>query len=121
MDMLTPECCECLVKAVSVLDDRVTALISGALTIEEFKLVKKTEEKFPELAELVQKHPAAYIKKAFAIRQKELNDFEMQASQMATLASLCQHMPKGMTEFFFLAFLRCSLSWPYVHMILLFI
>ncbi|XP_053390338.1 E3 ubiquitin-protein ligase rnf213-alpha-like, partial [Mercenaria mercenaria] len=95
MEMLTEECLQHLIQAVSVIDSRTTALLTGSMTIGDFNQITEKDGKFPELAELLQikkEHTAAFITKAIGIRQKELGTFQVQAKEMATLASVCTQL-----------------------------
>ncbi|XP_053391032.1 E3 ubiquitin-protein ligase rnf213-alpha-like, partial [Mercenaria mercenaria] len=95
MEMLTEECLQHLIQAVSVIDSRTTALLTGSMTIGDFNQITEKDGKFPELAELLQikkEHTAAFITKAIEIRQKELGTFQVQAKEMATLASVCTQL-----------------------------
>ncbi|XP_053396346.1 E3 ubiquitin-protein ligase rnf213-alpha-like isoform X3 [Mercenaria mercenaria] len=95
MEILTEDCLECLIQAISVIESKLIALLSGVLTIGEFSLIAEKDGKFPELAGLVhskKEHTAAFVKKAIEIRQKELGAFQLLAKQMATLASVCTQL-----------------------------
>ncbi|XP_060597648.1 E3 ubiquitin-protein ligase rnf213-alpha-like, partial [Ruditapes philippinarum] len=95
LEMLTVECSQRLTQAVSVIDSRLTALLTGAIVIGELSLIKEKEGKFPELAELVKtktEHTAAFIRKAIEIRERELEAYQHEAQQMAIFASVCTHL-----------------------------
>ncbi|XP_053396015.1 E3 ubiquitin-protein ligase rnf213-alpha-like [Mercenaria mercenaria] len=75
MNMLTEECVENLVKAVSMIENVVTKLSEGSLAVDIFRHISKPDSKFPELAELAQTkeiHTAASIRKEIEKRQQEI-------------------------------------------------
>lgn len=100
--MLKDECRENLVKAVSVIESRFSALCDGSITIGDFNMILEKGDKFPELAELAQTKGKHFVTKVLHIRQKEIDQFTRQAEGMATVAALCQHLPNG--EFLFVLF-----------------
>ncbi|XP_060603551.1 uncharacterized protein LOC132756487 [Ruditapes philippinarum] len=98
MKMLSPKCNVYLGQAVSVIESRITALLTGALTIGDFSLITEKDDKFSELGELLKiekEHSAAFFRKAIEIRQKEINASQNQAEQMTTLASVCTQLAKS--------------------------
>lgn len=100
--MLTEECIQNLVTAISVVENRAQALLTGQITIGDLRSAVDNTDKFAELAEIIlseKNHNAAFIKKAIAARQKELCEFQEQSKRMAIVSSLCTHLANGLLSF----------------------
>ncbi|XP_053396335.1 E3 ubiquitin-protein ligase rnf213-alpha-like isoform X2 [Mercenaria mercenaria] len=95
MKLLSEDCHERLVQAVSVIQSCISSLLSGDITVGNLLLVQSKDINFPELADLVKLddlHNKAFIMKAIQIRQMEMEAFHKQSQLMTTLTSLCQHL-----------------------------
>lgn len=98
MKLLSSDCVERLVRAVSVIQSCVTSLLSGEITVGNLNQIQINEICFPELAELVKLdklHTAVFITKAIQVRNKEMEAFHKQSQYMTTLTNLCQHLRNG--------------------------
>ena len=96
--LLTGECAQSLSQSVRVIADRVSKLHNGSITIGDLNLLVSKEQAFSQLSELVSQQKeftSTVVTRVIQLRQKEVKAFQSQAKEMATFATLCQHLPNG--------------------------
>ncbi|XP_053396010.1 E3 ubiquitin-protein ligase rnf213-alpha-like [Mercenaria mercenaria] len=95
LKLLSRDCVERIVQAVSVIQSCVTSLLNGEITVGNLHNIQTNDLSFPELSELAKlekQHTKEFIKKAIEIRKLEMKAFDRQSRLITTLTSLCQHL-----------------------------
>ena len=95
---LSEECQRNLHKAVTFTRSQADAIVEGNVSIGSLKMIKENENTFCDIVhEICEKEDkfSILVRKAIAIRLKEIDTFVQQAEQMRTFVDLCSHYPAG--------------------------
>ena len=99
-ELLSEDCTEKLVIAVSMVERRCQMLDSGNITVADLHELQKNEEKLVTLVNLIQSggFTGDLVSKLVKLRCKEVADIKQKALLVTTLTSICHSLCGGMYE-----------------------
>ena len=96
-NLLTDECSEILVKAISVVERVCVFLNTGEIKITQLENLQKNEEKLVEVVDLITNADISgpILSKLVKLRSKEVEEVKNKAELVTTLTRVCSVLPRG--------------------------